>query len=82
MCSFDSTLTAEGQAEVRAASAAICALPEIDALVVSPLTRALQTADIAFAKYEGRRLVHHLATERLEHSSDVSASPLTSLLEY
>lgn len=44
-------------------------LPEL--IVSSPLTRALHTAELAFAGVQCARVVHPLAAERLEHSSDV-----------
>lgn len=44
-------------------------LPQL--IVSSPLTRALQTAELAFAAVDCPRIVHPLAAERLEHSSDV-----------
>lgn len=44
-------------------------------LVVSPLTRAIQTADIAYASYQGPILVEPLARERVWLSSDCGRSP-------
>ena len=71
MCRFDTTLTERGRTEVRSAAARVRQLPAPDLLVVSPLTRALQSAELAFEDVRCPRIVHPLATERLEHSSDV-----------
>ncbi len=70
-CRFDTTLTDRGRSEVRSAAARVRQLPPPDLLVVSPLTRAIQSAELAFEGVSCPRIVHPLATERLEHSSDV-----------
>ena len=55
------------------------ALHTPDVLVVSPLTRALQSAELAFEGLDCPRIVHPLAAERLEHSSDVRILTVRSL---
>jgi len=71
MCRFDTVLTDQGKRDVRSAAGKVGALNAPDLLVVSPLTRALQSAELAFEGVDCPRIVHPLATERLEHSSDV-----------
>ena len=71
MCRFDTVLTDQGKREVRSAAGKVATLNAPDMLVVSPLTRALQSAELAFEGVDCPRIVHPLATERLEHSSDV-----------
>ena len=71
VCRFDTVLTDHGKREVRSAAGKVAALHRPDLLVVSPLTRALQSAELAFEGIDCPRIVHPLATERLEHSSDV-----------
>ena len=44
-------------------------------LVVSPLTRALHTANLAFSHYDGPIVVEALARERVWLSSDCGRSP-------
>ena len=70
---FDTTLTEKGQQQAVAAAAKVDRMTYLPQLIVSsPLTRALHTADLAFDAVPCLRMAHPLATERLEHSSDVS----------
>lgn len=73
---FDTRLTQEGiwGAEY-AADKAAALRPEPEVLIVSPLTRALQTANVAFAHYKGPRVVEALARERVYLSSDAGRAP-------
>eukprot|EP00887_Chlorella_sp_A99_P004821 scaffold4.g4821.t1 len=69
---YDTRLTAAGRAQAAAAAAAAARLaPRPEVVVVSPLTRALETADAAFGGVDAPRVVTPLATERLYLSSDV-----------
>ena len=74
-CRYDTKLTPEGvwQAE-QAQSKALQLHPVPEVLIVSPLTRALHTAELAFpsAKCQiPRRIAHPLARERVYLSSDI-----------
>ncbi|KXZ47633.1 hypothetical protein GPECTOR_34g792 [Gonium pectorale] len=72
---YDTVLTSRGTAGARAAASAAAALrPAPELLVVSPLTRALQTAELAFLPhYGGPVLVEPLARERVWHASDIGS---------
>jgi len=73
---YDTRLTPQGKAGAQAAASTAKALtPKPEVLVVSPLTRAMQTADLAFAHYDGPVLVEPLARERVWLSSDVGRPP-------
>lgn len=73
---YDTVLTSEGQEGAVAARDVTRTLgPEPELLVVSPLTRALHTAALAFDHYEGPIHVEPLARERVWLSSDVGSSP-------
>jgi broad specificity phosphatase PhoE len=70
---FDPPLTALGEMQVKQAQAEISQL-DISQVIVSPLTRALQTADLMF----GDTLPFHICPEvreRLFHSCDVGRAP-------
>lgn len=69
---FDTRLTAHGHRQASATAAAVARLrPTPQLVVVSPLTRALQTAAASFAGIDVPLLAHPLARERLYLSSDV-----------
>eukprot|EP00798_Chlamydomonas_sp_ICE-L_P016601 gene16601-22841_t len=73
---FDTVLTPDGREGAKMASRKVKALavkPEV--LVVSPLTRALQTADFAFGHMDVPVVVEALARERVWLSSDCGSSP-------
>ena len=53
----------------------MCVLYLLQLLVVSPLTRALLTAQLAFPHYDGPVEVEALARERVWLSSDCGRSP-------
>ncbi|GIL50443.1 hypothetical protein Vafri_6566 [Volvox africanus] len=73
---YDTVLTIRGKAGAQAAAQAVKRLsPKPELLVVSPLSRALQTAQIAFLPhYDGPVLVEPLARERVWHASDIGSS--------
>ncbi|GAB4820874.1 hypothetical protein N2152v2_007920 [Parachlorella kessleri] len=69
---YDTRLTANGQAQAQRAAAKVATLlPAPEVVVISPLTRALQTADVVFGGQPWPRVVQPLAAERLYLSSDV-----------
>lgn len=71
-CSYDTKLTAQGREEaVRASSAAQALNPAPEVILSSPLSRALQTADLTFDSMECPRLAVGLARERTYFASDV-----------
>ena len=77
-CRYDTKLTPEGirQAE-QAQSKALNLQPVPEVLIVSPLTRALHTAELAFPSSRcqiPRRIAHSLARERVYLSSDIGIS--------
>ncbi|GIL88886.1 hypothetical protein Vretimale_16910 [Volvox reticuliferus] len=73
---YDTILTARGKAGAQAAARVAERLnPKPELLVVSPLSRALQTAQMAFLPhYDGPVLVEPLARERVWHASDIGSS--------
>lgn len=71
-CSFDTKLTDQGKEEARNAINEASSLhPPPELLLSSPLSRALQTADIAFEHFKGKRMALSLARERTYFASDV-----------
>jgi len=69
---YDTKLTAQGEQEATNAIQEAGQLkPTPDIIISSPLTRALQTADITFADFAGPRLALGLARERTYFASDV-----------
>ncbi|GFR44486.1 hypothetical protein Agub_g5749 [Astrephomene gubernaculifera] len=73
---YDTVLTARGRASAQAAASVAERLsPPPELLLVSPLTRALQTAHLAFMPhYRGPVMVEPLARERVWHASDIGSS--------
>eukprot|EP00798_Chlamydomonas_sp_ICE-L_P015009 gene15009-21077_t len=72
----DTCLTPKGKEGARAAASKALSLhPKPEVLVVSPLTRALQTANLAFGAMDVPIVVEALARERVWHSADVGQSP-------
>jgi broad specificity phosphatase PhoE len=69
---YDTRLTQRGEKEAKNAIKEASSLdPAPDTIISSPLTRALQTADITFADFPGPRIAHSLARERTYFASDV-----------
>lgn len=73
---FDARLTAMGEAQVVTLAAQMAAV-RVEAVIVSPLTRALQTAWGAFGGNEPTApfQVDAMVRERLENSCDVGRAP-------
>jgi broad specificity phosphatase PhoE len=73
---WDTILTKEGERGASRARDKVKQLnPQPQVLLVSPLARTLQTADLAFAEYKGTRVIEKLARERLYLSSDAGSTP-------
>ena len=72
---FDTALTPRGRSQAASLSAH-CSRLQLDLLVASPLSRALETATLAFGTAPGLpRLALPLAAERVWHASDVGSPP-------
>jgi glucosyl-3-phosphoglycerate phosphatase len=71
---FDARLSQLGIGQVTAARQAASEIP-VDLVVVSPLTRAIQTAVGLFGDANIPMIITDLHRERLEHSCDVGRSP-------
>ncbi len=80
---FDAPLSEDGHEQVRQARPAVAALP-VEIVIVSPLTRALQTAVGLFDGHPHAppMLVAHLARERVENSCDVGRPPAQLAAEF
>lgn len=73
---YDTILTPEGRAgAAQVASIAARLHPKPEVLLVSPLTRAIQTAQLAFPHHDGPVHVEPLCRERVWHASDIGQSP-------
>ena len=71
---FDAPLTPRGLEQATALRPEVTALG-IETVIVSPLTRAIQTAMAAFGGCAARLQVEALHRERVEHSGDLGRSP-------
>jgi len=71
---FDPRLTALGRAQA-AALAAPARWRGVEAVFASPLTRAIETAQLAFAAHGVPLRIEALHRERAEHSGDLGRSP-------
>lgn len=71
----DAPLTDLGHAQARALAAEVAALREVELVVVSPLTRAIQTTLAAFDGHPAPRLVQALHREHLDSWCDVGSPP-------
>jgi broad specificity phosphatase PhoE len=82
--SYDTRLTPAGKAGAqRAAARAEALTPPPDVLVVSPLARAIQTAQLAWLPhFSGPVVIEPLARERVWLSSDVGSHPSTLKAEF
>jgi len=78
---FDARLSQIGIEQVAAARQAASEIP-VDLVVVSPLTRALQTAVGLFGDAAVPMIVTDLHCERVEHSCDVGRSPSALAAEF
>ena len=73
---WDTVLTSDGRHGASKKRREVSKLnPQPQILLVSPLTRTLQTADLAFEDYKGPRQVEVGLRERLYLSSDVGSTP-------
>jgi len=72
----DARLTSLGRQQASALTDEITTLHDIELVVTSPLTRAIQTTLAAFAHHPAPRIVHSLHRERLESFCDVGRGPL------
>lgn len=71
----DAPLSALGHAQAQALAAEISALPQIELVVTTPLTRAIQTMLAAFANHPALRLVEPLHRECLDAYCDIGRAP-------
>jgi glucosyl-3-phosphoglycerate phosphatase len=71
----DAALTDLGHGQARALASEIAALNGIEIVVVTPLTRAIQTMRHAFAHHHAPRLVHHLHREHQASFCDIGRPP-------
>jgi len=71
----DAPLTVLGQGQARALQGEVAALRGIELVVVSPLTRAVQTTLAAFADHPAPRIVHDLPREHLQSFCDIGRAP-------
>ena len=80
---FDARLSEAGHDQVRQARPALAVVP-VELVIVSPLTRALQTAQGLFADHPNAPalLVADLAHESVENSCDVGRSPAELAAEF
>ena len=78
-CRFDTQLTELGRRQAAAKAAATSRLsPAPEVLLISPLRRTLQTAELAFPGASCPRVVEPLARERIWLSSDVGTARCSS----
>jgi broad specificity phosphatase PhoE len=80
---FDAPLSETGHEQVAQARPKLATVP-VEIVIVSPLTRALQTAVGLFGEHPNAPplLVAHLARERVENSCDVGRSPARLAAEF
>lgn len=80
---FDAPLSETGQEQVLQARAGFASV-SVELVIVSPLTRALQTAVGLFAEHPAAPplIVAHLARERVENSCDVGRSPALLAVDF
>lgn len=71
----DAPLTPLGHAQAQALAAEVSALHDIELIVTSPLTRAIQTMLAAFADHPAPRIVESLPREYLDSFCDIGRSP-------
>ena len=72
---FDPRLTELGRAQA-AAIADPARWANVELVVVSPFTRAIETAALAFAGHDAPHRIEALHRERAEHSGDIGRSPV------
>ncbi|GAQ86475.1 phosphoglycerate mutase [Klebsormidium nitens] len=79
---YDTRLTPEGREQAKSVNKKVAELGPIDLIVTSPLTRAMDTMQLAFAGVDAPKVVCELARERLWMASDIGRHPNDLLLEY
>ena len=70
----DAPLTALGHAQAAALAGEVSQLPDIELVVVSPLSRAVQTTRTVFAQHRAPRLIQPLHREMQESYCDIGRS--------
>ena len=78
----DAPLTALGRAQADVLHDEVIGRREIELVVVSPLTRAVQTTLAAFAGHPAPRLVHDLPREHLQSFCDIGRAPAALSREF
>jgi glucosyl-3-phosphoglycerate phosphatase len=81
-CLRDAPLTVLGKGQARALQEEVAALREIELVVVSPLTRAVQTTLAAFADHPAPRIVHDLPREHLQSFCDIGRPPAALIRDF
>jgi broad specificity phosphatase PhoE len=71
----DAPLTALGQSQAHGLRAEVNALCEVELVVISPLSRAVETTLAAFNNHPAPRIVHDLHREYLQSFCDIGSSP-------
>ena len=78
----DARLTALGQDQAKALAAEVSGLRDIELVVVSPLTRTIQTTLAAFADHPAPRLIEPLHREKQESYCDIGRAPHMLAVEF
>lgn len=78
----DAPLTALGQDQAKALTAEVKVLRNIELVVSSPLTRAIQTTLVAFADHPAPRLIEALHREKQENYCDIGRAPNVLAAEF
>ncbi|MBQ2263583.1 MAG: histidine phosphatase family protein [Loktanella sp.] len=71
----DAALSPLGHHQAKALADEMTAVKDIELIVISPFTRAIQTAQHAFGDADITRLIHDLPRERLDSFCDVGRPP-------
>ena len=71
----DAPLTALGLRQAQGLAAEVTQLREIELVITSPLTRAIQTTLNAFADHPARRIVEHRHREHQDSFCDIGRAP-------
>lgn len=78
----DARLTALGHAQAKALAGDVAGLHQVELVVVSPLTRAIQTTVSAFDDHPAPRLIEPLHREKQESFCDIGRSPSVLAAEF
>lgn len=71
----DAPLTELGHSQARALTAEVTQLQDVEIVITSPLTRAIQTMLTAFADHPARRIVEHRHREHQDSFCDIGRAP-------